>query len=216
MRCLTLQGKSCVCQWTSYGGRIPQSRKEIQVPGTQNSQCPSPGGHSGLGIRCPDLLFNLLFYHPFLGHPCAMVSLKTTISFFSFFFCTGCTQRIFLEMQLLPEKNVVMGCVWNFAKWQQTAPGIKSLMLLTYLSHHPSGLQTLPCLAPHLHLKIPFLGAPWWIRWLNGCLWLKSWSQSPGIKPHIRLPAQGGVCFSLWLSPSCAFSVSPSISQINK
>ena len=34
------------------------------------------------------------------------------------------------------------------------------------------------------------LGAPGWLSQLGICLQLRSWSQGPGMKPHIRLPAQ--------------------------
>ena len=48
---------------------------------------------------------------------------------------------------------------------------------------------------------------------LGVCLHLRSWSQSPGIKPRIGLPGQWGICFS---SYSCARSLllSLSLSQI--
>ena len=42
-----------------------------------------------------------------------------------------------------------------------------------------------------------------WLRQLSVCLQLRSRSQGPRTEPHIRLPAQQGVCFShsLWPSP---------------
>ena len=46
-------------------------------------------------------------------------------------------------------------------------------------------------------------------RW-SVCLWFRSWSQGPGIESCIRLPAQWGVCISLWLSP-CLSSLSFSL-----
>ena len=55
----------------------------------------------------------------------------------------------------------------------------------------------------------------WGPRWLNQvsvCLWLKSWSQGPEIKPHIRLPAQWGAYFFLLPAPphpTHALSISP-------
>ena len=33
-------------------------------------------------------------------------------------------------------------------------------------------------------------GAPGWLNWLSGCLWLRSWPQGPGFEHHIELPAQ--------------------------
>jgi len=45
------------------------------------------------------------------------------------------------------------------------------------------------------------LGA-WVAQSLRVCLQLRSWSQGPGIKPHIGLPAQRGVCLSLCRSCS--------------
>ena len=59
------------------------------------------------------------------------------------------------------------------------------------------------------HTNICIAGVPGWLNWLSICLWLGSWSQSPGIKPCIGLPAQWGVCFSLSLCPSpCSCSLS--------
>ncbi len=55
--------------------------------------------------------------------------------------------------------------------------------------------------------KVSFRGAPEWLSWLSVCLQLRSWSRGPGIEPHVRLPAQWGVCFSLLLS-LCALSLS--------
>ena len=43
------------------------------------------------------------------------------------------------------------------------------------------------------------LGAPGWLSQVSVCLQLRSWSQSPRIEPHVRLPAQQR---SLLLSPS--------------
>ena len=40
---------------------------------------------------------------------------------------------------------------------------------------------------------------PRWIRWLSICLQLRSWSWGPGIKSCIRLPAQLGSFFCLFL-----------------
>ena len=56
-----------------------------------------------------------------------------------------------------------------------------------------------------------------WLSRLSICLQLMSWSQGPGIKPHVRLPAQGGVCFSLSLCPSsCLYSPCLSLNWTNK
>ena len=45
--------------------------------------------------------------------------------------------------------------------------------------------------------EIEFWGwAPRWLNWLSVCLQLRSWSQGPGIKLHIKLSAQWGVSFS--------------------
>ena len=41
--------------------------------------------------------------------------------------------------------------------------------------------------------------APGWLSQLSICLLLRSWSQSPGIKPCIGLPAQQRACFALSL-----------------
>lgn len=46
------------------------------------------------------------------------------------------------------------------------------------------------------------LGNPGWLGQLGVFLWLRTWSQGPGIQPHIRLPAQQRACFSLSLYPS--------------
>ena len=47
----------------------------------------------------------------------------------------------------------------------------------------------------------------WMAQWLSICLQLRSWSQGPGIKPHVGPPAQWGACFSHSLClpvPICA------------
>lgn len=46
------------------------------------------------------------------------------------------------------------------------------------------------------------MGAPGWLSQLTVCLQLMTWSQGRRMKPHIRLPAQQGVCLSLSLCPS--------------
>ena len=52
---------------------------------------------------------------------------------------------------------------------------------------------------------------------LSVCLQLRSWSQGPGIKTLIRLPAQRKACFFLSHSPClCSPSCSLSLCQINK
>ena len=33
--------------------------------------------------------------------------------------------------------------------------------------------------------KTKIVGVPGWFSQLNICLWLRSWSQSPGIEPHV-------------------------------
>ena len=67
--------------------------------------------------------------------------------------------------------------------------------------------------------------APGWLHQLSVCLWLGLWSQGPGIELWVRLPAPGGVCFSLSLRPShrhvCSLLLSLShsalsLSRINK
>ena len=35
-----------------------------------------------------------------------------------------------------------------------------------------------------------FWGAPGWLSQSSVCLWLRSWSQGPGTKPHVQLPTQ--------------------------
>ena len=46
------------------------------------------------------------------------------------------------------------------------------------------------------------MGAPGWLRQLSIYLWLRWWSQGPGIESCTGLPAQWGICFSLSLYPS--------------
>ena len=58
------------------------------------------------------------------------------------------------------------------------------------------------------------IGIPGRLSKLSICLWLRSRSQGPGIQLHVGLPAQWGVCFSLW--PSSPLSFSLSLSQINE
>ena len=60
----------------------------------------------------------------------------------------------------------------------------------------------------------------WVVQLISICLQLRSLSQGPGIKPHVRLPAQWGFCFSLCLC-LCTLLLgvltrSHSLSQINK
>ena len=44
--------------------------------------------------------------------------------------------------------------------------------------------------------------APGWLSQLSVCFQLRSWSQHPGIEPHVGLPDYQEVCFSLTLCPS--------------
>jgi len=63
-------------------------------------------------------------------------------------------------------------------------------------------------------LMLSPLGEPGWLRWLNIYLQLRSWSQGPGIEPHIRLSAQLGAYFSLSLCLSpYLWSLSLSLSK---
>ena len=59
-----------------------------------------------------------------------------------------------------------------------------------------------------------------WLSWLGVCLWLRSWSQGPGMDSScIRLPARGGsllLLLPLPLPGLCSLSLSHSVSQINK
>ena len=64
-----------------------------------------------------------------------------------------------------------------------------------------------------LHFKVPIVGVPGWLSWLTVCLWLGSWSQGPGIKPHMGLPTQWRVHFSL--SPVCLCLLALSNQSIN-
>ena len=66
-----------------------------------------------------------------------------------------------------------------------------------------------------LFSKNQLLEMPAWLSWLSICLRLSSWSQGPGIESRIRLLAQQGACFSLYLllslssaPPACALSLS--------
>ena len=71
-------------------------------------------------------------------------------------------------------------------------------------------------IAKNYWLKLSMCVAPSWLSQLSICLWLKSWSQGPAIKPHthVRSPAQRGVCFSLSLWPSThLYSLSLSLSN---
>ena len=66
-----------------------------------------------------------------------------------------------------------------------------------------------PSRAPHCVwslLKILSLRAPGWLSGLSLYLQLRSWSQGPGIKPHIGLSVQQGACFPpppTWGLPLC-------------
>ena len=51
-------------------------------------------------------------------------------------------------------------------------------------------------------------GAPGWLCGLSICLWLRSWSQGPGMESHMRLPSQQRVCFSLSLLSLLVLSLS--------
>ena len=68
-----------------------------------------------------------------------------------------------------------------------------------------------------LNIKILIDGVPGWLSWLSICLQLRSWSQYPGIKPHIGLSAQWRACFSFSpCLPLCLLVLSLSLCQINK
>ena len=54
------------------------------------------------------------------------------------------------------------------------------------------------CPSTNEWMKKTYIGTPGWLSRLSVCLWLRSWSQGPGIKPHIRLPARWA-CFCLSL-----------------
>ena len=43
---------------------------------------------------------------------------------------------------------------------------------------------------PRVSLKCPHTKdrAPGWLSWWSVCLWIRSWSWSPGIKPHVKAP----------------------------
>ena len=53
----------------------------------------------------------------------------------------------------------------------------------------------------------------WVVSRLSVRLWLRSWSQGPGIEPHIKLPAQQWGCFSLCCS-NCLCPLSLSNKQL--
>ena len=100
-----------------------------------------------------------------------------------------------------------------------------------YQSHFIGGKTELQKLIPpdntnskariqtYIKLNLEVLRAPTWLRWLSVCLRLRSWSPGPGLKPHTGLPAQQGVCFSLFICLSlcmCLFSLSLSLKWVNK
>ena len=64
--------------------------------------------------------------------------------------------------------------------------------------HSLSNMHLIP--PSHSMVKSSSLGAPGWLSGLSLCLWLRSWSQGPGIEPRIGLSAQQGACFPLSLS----------------
>ena len=67
------------------------------------------------------------------------------------------------------------------------------------------------------YLRVGHLGVAQLVKHLPSA---RSWFQGPGIQPHVRFPAQRGVCFSLSLCLSAlvvlSFSCCLSLSQINK
>ena len=63
--------------------------------------------------------------------------------------------------------------------------------------------------------KKKVIEAPGWFTPLSVCLGLTSWSWGPGIEPHVGLPAQRGVNFSLCPRPN-SLPLMLFLSQINK
>lgn len=61
---------------------------------------------------------------------------------------------------------------------------------------------------------MPTSVAPGWLRCLSLCLQLRPWALGSGIEPHVGLPGQRRVCFSLSLCLSpCLCPPSPSLSN---
>ena len=76
-----------------------------------------------------------------------------------------------------------------------------------------------------VHIRVYFFklkketGVSGWFSQLSVCLWLRSWTQGPGIKPHVGFPAPWGVGFSLSLClslPLLELSLSFYVKWINK
>lgn len=57
-------------------------------------------------------------------------------------------------------------------------------------------------------IEVLYVGVPLWLSWLTIWLGLRSRSQDPAVKPHVRLPTHQGVCLSLFLSPASAHALS--------
>lgn len=92
--------------------------------------------------------------------------------------------------------------------------GPTSLFSLQFIRAVPSGVsgpcslwgerfgespKTLRSAEEGLLIKNLTEGASWWLSWLSICFQIRSWSHSPGIEPHFRLPAQQGAYYSLSL-----------------
>ena len=83
-------------------------------------------------------------------------------------------------------------------KWQRSSKGHSTLVTYTHI-------------ISFCHQKILW-GTPGWLSRLSICLWRRSESWGPGIKPGIELPAQWEACFSL---SCCSSPLVFSHSQIN-
>ena len=118
--------------------------------------------------------------------------------------CGGRCQTL-AENQYIQETNPEK--VWG-NKANKGVPKGNNTPLPPPVDHGSQFVCTGVCVGNHkLHLDGGFYilkyfqGVPGWLSQLSLCLWLRSQSRGPGIKPHIGLPAQWGICFSLSLCP---------------
>ena len=96
--------------------------------------------------------------------------------------------------------------VQPFSIWRAGLSECRCAVNIKYISDFKDNIKK--------ELKYIINGGTWvCFSRLSVCFRLRSWSLDPGMEPHIRLPTQQGVCFSLCPSPNSCFLA---LSQINK
>ena len=137
---------------------------------------------------------------------------------------SGCFQRssisyllpLFLFLGILQIQCLIYSSIFSVSKGEAD----REELLTHWLSELAVSVSKVPnseeCSDSHLNSReaVQFKKTLTWGTWVaqlfSVCLWLRSWSQGPGMEPRIRLPAQRTACFSLSCSPCLC-----SLCQIN-